>query len=49
MLLSIILKTVLLLNMFVETVMHFISGFFDEYEVQKKNLIIRFYIILDNY
>ncbi len=36
-----VLKTVVLLHIFVETVIIFFSGFFDEYEVQKNNIYLK--------
>ncbi len=35
------LKTVVLLYIFVETVIHFFSGFFDEQKVQKNSVYLK--------
>jgi len=42
------LKTVVLLHIFVETLIHFFSGFFDEWKVQKNSIYLK-YKFLYNY
>ncbi len=40
------LKTVALLNIFVETVINFISRFFNEYKVQKNSIYLKYKLLV---
>ncbi len=46
-LINIKVETAVLLNIFVETVIHFFSGYFDENKVQKNSIYLKHYVLYD--